>query len=445
MAAAERTDPALLGDAQRSADLLLQVAWFNRLRLGAALGVLGMTALGALLSVVDNPLPLYGLGILIGVVDAVYIWRFSALGEKPARQVRRHVEMQIGLDLLILTALLHFSGGITNPLVMFYVFHAFLAALLLSVGAAVIVAAASLGLVTILGIGERQGWLAHHPFGLGLMELQEANPLTLAFLLLAFALSLGFSVYFVATALGRLRRREDELVHLHRQLGQSEKLASVGTLAAGVSHEINNPVGVIQNKVQILRYRIADRDASELLLAELDTIEKHAQRIGSVTEGLLTFSRETPFAPTPLDLNGLVREGVDLVRVPFKRAGVELEMTLTSTNPTVLGSTNHLLQVLVNILLNSVDASAPETTVTITTELVGHMGEVRISDRGTGIDPAHLDKIFDPFFTTKEVDRGTGLGLAITHGIVERHGGRILVESVLGEGSTFGVQLPLHR
>jgi len=443
MAAAEQPDPALLGDARRSADLLSQVAWFNRLRLGAALGVVGITALGDLLGVVDQPLPLYALGVLIGLVDGFYIRRFDLLAGKPERQVRRHVGLQIGLDLLILTALLHFSGGVTNPLTLFYLFHAFLAALLLSVRAAAHVAATSLGLVALLGIGERQGWLPHHPISLGMIDLHDASALTLSFVFAAFAVTMGFSVYFVATVLGRLRRREDELMRLHRQLGQSEKLASMGTLAAGVSHEINNPVGVIQNKVQILRYRIADRDGSELLLAELDTIEKHARRITSVTEGLLTFSRETPFAPRPVDLNSLVREGVDLVRVPYKHAEVQLEVSLIQSQPRVMGSTNHLLQVLVNILLNAVDASHPNSAVSIATDVVGEMGEVRIQDRGTGIDPTHLDKIFDPFFTTKEVDRGTGLGLAITHGIVERHGGRILVESSLGEGSEFRVHLPL--
>jgi signal transduction histidine kinase len=144
-----------------------------------------------------------------------------------------------------------------------------------------------------------------------------------------------------------------------------------------------------------------------------------------------------------VDLNSLVREGVDLVRVPYKRAEVRLETSLAKSEPRVMGSTNHLLQVLVNILLNAVDASPQDSAVTIATDVVGEMGEVRIQDRGTGIDPAHLDQIFDPFFTTKEVDRGTGLGLAITHGIVERHGGRILVESSLGEGSKFRVLLPL--
>jgi signal transduction histidine kinase len=431
-------------EAQRSADLLTLVAWFNRLRLRAAVGVIVMTAAGSLLGVVDDTLPLYGLGVLIGVLDWIYIRSFRALASRPARRVRRHVELQIALDLVILTALLHFAGGVTNPLALFYLFHAFLAALLLSIRAAVIVAAASLALVTLLGISERVGWLAHRPFGLGLMNLREASPLTMAFFLLVFALTLGFSIYFVARVLGRLRRREDELMHLHRQLGHSEKLVSVGTLAAGVSHEINNPVGVIQNKVQILRYRIADGDAPEDLLAELETIEKHARRIGSVTEGLLTFSRETPFAPGPVDLNGLVREGLDLVAVRYERAAVELKMELSDHSATVTGSTNHLLQVLVNILLNAVDASAPGSCVTVTTGTVENMGEVQIRDRGSGIEPAHLDKIFDPFFTTKDVDRGTGLGLSITHGIVERHGGSILVESEPGAGSTFRVRIPLE-
>src|SRR5262249_25553403 len=145
-------------------------------------------------------------------------------------------------------------------------------------------------------------------------------------LLLGYAVTMACSIYFVATVLARLRSHERQLVRLGRHLALSEKLASVGTLAAGVSHEINNPVGVISNKVQVLRYRIRDGDDRDKLLAELDVIEKHARRIGQITAGLLTFSRETPFAKVAVEVGALVREAADLVRVPFRAAGVALEI-----------------------------------------------------------------------------------------------------------------------
>lgn len=440
-------DPLALPDEARELDALLsQVAWFNRLRLVVAASVVWLTALAAhALGLVGNPWPLYSLGCCIALIDGFYILAFSRLQRSSVRAVRRHAYLQIGVDLLLLTALLHWSGGITNPLALFYLFHAFIAALVLSVTAAVAVAIASLGLLVMLGLAERVGWIEHHALGLGLTDLNRIEPLGFWLLVLAFSITLAFSIYFVATVLERLRDRERQLVRLGRHLALSEKLASVGTLAAGVSHEINNPIGVIASKVQILRYRVQDGDTPQKLLAELDVIDKHARRIAQITAGLLTFSRETPFELRPLDLPALVREAADLVRVPFQAGGVELTWSVElPTGSEVLGSSNHLLQVLINILLNAKDASPPGSVVAVTVLAAGAEVTLAIRDFGTGIAPEHLAKVFDPFFTTKDVDKGTGLGLAISHGIVERHRGRIEVDSEVGHGTTFRIVLPLR-
>src|SRR5262249_13497664 len=300
----------------------------------------------------------YSLGSVIAVVDAAYMLSFARLAGRSVAALRRHVFLQIGMDLLVLTALLHQAGGITNPLGLFYLFHTFIAALVLSIGAACFVAALSLLLVALLGLVERMRWLPHRPLGgLGLMDLFAVRPLGFVLLLLGYALTMVFSIYFVATILRRLRSNEQQLVRLGRSLAMSEKLASVGTLAAGVSHEINNPVGVINNKGTILRYRIEDGDGRDKLLAELDVIEKHTRRIAQITHGLLTFSRETPFEKKPLDVGALVREAADLVRVPFRSAGVSLE-TENGLPAHLTGSQHHLPQGLINILLNAKDASA---------------------------------------------------------------------------------------
>ena len=436
-------DRLLLPDDARSAsDLLSQVQWFNRLRLLAAATVVWLTALATHgLGLIADPWPLYSLGGAIALVDGCYMLFYPRLFRLPLHAVRGHVFLQIGVDLLILTALLHFTGGITNPLVLFYLFHAFIAALVLSVTAAAWVAISSLVLVALLGFVERAGILPHRPLPLGLMDLSRVQPLGFCLLLLAYALTMAFSIYFVATVLSRLRRNEQQLVRMGRHLALSEKLASVGTLAAGVSHEINNPVGVINNKVQILRYRIQDGDRADKLLGELDVIEKHTRRIGQITAGLLAFSRESPFALRPLDVTALVREAADLVRVPFRAASVELEVGGDGAPAMVLGSANHLLQVLINILLNAKDASPPGEVVRVRHDVRGQETVITVADRGCGISEENLVKVFDPFFTTKDVDKGTGLGLAISHGIVERHGGRIEVESEVGVGSTFRIVL----
>lgn len=442
------TDPSSTASPPRiltrsTEDLLNQVAWFNRLRLAVAAGMIGLTAVGAhLLHAVVDPVPLYALaGVLLGV-DLAYMGWSRTLSKVPPESVRRHVDLQIAIDLLILTAILHYSGGVTNPFVLFYLFHAFIAAMLLSVRAALVVVAVSIGLVAGLAYLERSGWLTHYPLSVGQMDLAWTSGASIAVWLLAFAATLGLSVYFVATVLRQLVKREGELARLDRQLAQSEKLASVGSLAAGVAHEINNPVGVIQNQVTILRYRISDGEPGPVLLKDLDTVEKHVRRIGAITDGLLTFSREAPFALSPLMLNPLVTEVAELVAVPFHNAGVELETRLDHAEPVVSGSPNHLQQVMVNILLNAADASSRGASVTISTEAVVDGAVIRIEDRGEGISAESLTKIFDPFYTTKDVDKGTGLGLAISHGIVERHHGTIDVDSEVGKGTTFRVWLP---
>ena len=428
--------------------MLSQVAWFNRLRLVVAASVIWLGSLAThALGILANPWPFHFLAALLVAVDGGYILAFPRLQRAHLATVRRHVYLQIAVDLAVLTAMLHWSGGITNPLALFYLFHAFIAALVLSVGAAVVVAVASLGLLTTLGFAERLGWLEHHPLQLGLVDLRSIEPLGFGLLVFAYAVTMAFSIYFVAVVLARLRRNEQHIVKLGRHLALSEKLASVGTLAAGVSHEINNPIGVITNKVQILRYRVQDQDAPEKLLAELDVIDKHARRVSLITAGLLQFSRETPFELRPIDLPAMLREAADLVRVPFRAAGVDLQCDARPlpAGERLLGSQNHLLQVLINILLNAKDASPSGSVVELDAETSGREVHLRIRDHGTGIATEHLAKVFDPFFTTKDVDKGTGLGLAISHGIVERHRGRIEVDSEVGRGTTFRVALPLEE
>lgn len=425
------------------ASLLSQIAWFNRLRLLVAASVVWLTALATHgLKLIAEPLPLYLLAAAIAVVDLGYIAAYRPLRRRPLARVRRHVYLQIAVDLLLLTALLHWSGGVTNPLALFYLFHAFIAALVLSTRAAVAVASASLVLLVVLGVAERLAWLPHHPLPLGLTDLRTVEPLGLWLLVFAYAATLAFSVYFVTTVLARLRERERQLVGISRHLATSEKLAAVGTLVAGISHEINNPIGVITSKVQILRYRLQDGDEPAALASELDVIDKHARRIAQITAGLLTFARDTPFAMGDLRVAGLLREAADLVKVPYRTAGVELECEVPGDDVLVRGSPNHLLQVLVNILLNAKDASPGGAVVRLDCAVGDEEVALRVVDSGCGIAPEHLPKVFDPFFTTKDVDKGTGLGLAISHGIIERHGGRIEIESEVGRGTTLRVVLP---
>ena len=428
---------------RRRRELGAQVRWFNRLRFLVVAGMAVLTyGASTWLPELDDAAPLYALCAFTLAVNLTYVAWFRRLQGEGG--VRRHVLLQIGIDLAILTLVLHFSGGVTNPLVLFYTFHTFIASMLLSARIAALVAVVSALLIALLGVGEYAGWIPHHPLrSVGLFEVAGLESRALAVWILTLATVLAVTVYFVSTILARLRSSERELAGLSEQLALSEKLASIGTLAAGVSHEINNPIGVIANKTDILRCRIDDGDDEVELLREIDTIDRHVGRVRSITEGLLAFARETPFELRPADLGDVVREAAELVKVSYRQEDVTLEVAPPPGRLLVRASVNHLLQVLVNVLLNARDASTSGAGVRVSTRAVGESElVVDIQDHGEGIAPENLPKIFDPFFTTKEIDRGTGLGLALSHGLVERHGGRVEVESEQGVGTTFSICLP---
>ena len=224
---------------------------------------------------------------------------------------------------------------------------------------------------------------------------------------------------------------------------QAEKLAALGTLAAGIAHEINNPIGVITSRVELMRL---DADAHHLpneVRNDLDVVHRHARRVARITQGLLSFARKSPHARSPVDLNQIVDDTLVLLEHPLTRGGVTIVTTRAPGLPRLMGDANALQQVLVNLLTNARDAITGAGTIDVRTEASPDRREVRLSvhDTGRGIPREALPRVFDPFFTTKP--EGTGLGLAISYGIVRDHGGTIDVDSRPDHGTTFTVTLPI--
>jgi len=240
------------------------------------------------------------------------------------------------------------------------------------------------------------------------------------------------------------QRAESEI-----KLLQSEKQASVGKLAAGVAHEINNPLtGVLTFTHMLLRKKNLDAEVRD----DLQTIARETERVRKIVKGLLDFSRQTVLQEEPIDINELVKSTIALIENQALVKGLELEYTPGKQLPMINGDRNQLQSVLLNIIMNAFDATQSGGKITIKTGLslsarkTERKGiELSITDTGCGIPQENLDKLFDPFFTTKEVGQGTGLGLAVSYGIVERHGGTIRVQSEVGKGSTFTIWLPLEE
>jgi two-component system, NtrC family, sensor kinase len=226
---------------------------------------------------------------------------------------------------------------------------------------------------------------------------------------------------------------------------QSEKLAAIGQLAAGIMHEINNPLATIGACVAAIQGKLEDGHAPAAALGEyLDIIDREVQRCSSIVDGLLDFSRPKGQRKAPLPVTSLVDDTLFLLKhhQRFKRVAVERE--LAADLPPVLGNREQLIQALMALLLNAVDAMDQAGRLTVRAARGQRQDEVMmaVEDTGVGIPREHQAKIFEPFYTTKQPGRGTGLGLSICYGIVEDHRGRIEVDSAPGRGSTFRVYLP---
>lgn len=247
----------------------------------------------------------------------------------------------------------------------------------------------------------------------------------------------------VSDANRTLVRQGEEIQRKTSELAQAGKLASVGQLAGGVAHEINNPAAIIIMRAQYLQ-AVAGHELSGDCEEGLKVIENQAQRISSIVKDLLTFSRPSPLEVRQVNISSLLGESVSLVAPRCRASQIDVKCELQKHVLGTQADPERLKQVFVNILNNAIDATPSGGRITATTGLDGHHVFARISDTGCGISQDHLARLFDPFFTTKAPGSGTGLGLSISYGLIRDHGGDIRVESAVGKGATFTVILPLR-
>jgi len=235
------------------------------------------------------------------------------------------------------------------------------------------------------------------------------------------------------------------------QLVQAEKMSGIGVLAAGVAHEINNPLASVAGYAEALLRRFRDEEwlseepRFQVFQKYLEVIMKETYRCKGIIDSLLTFSRKSDGSITAVDLNCVLRDVLELVRFKSRYAHVEIVESLQHDLLPVSAEDAGLRQVFMNLLLNAHQAISGAGVVEISTFSSDGMGVVQIKDSGCGIPPQQLAQIWNPFFTTKIVGQGLGLGLAITYNIVKRQGGEIQVESQQGKGSIFTVRMPLCR
>ncbi|MFI5168918.1 MAG: ATP-binding protein [Vicinamibacterales bacterium] len=228
-------------------------------------------------------------------------------------------------------------------------------------------------------------------------------------------------------------------IRLEEQLQHTEKMASVGLLAAGVAHEVNTPLAGISSYTQLLRGQLEESDPRQQVL---EKIEKQSFRAAKIINGLLNFSRSSGTEFDRIDVNKVLADVLALVEHQLDGSRIRVRRELTQLLPSVRGNENRIQQVFFNLILNARDAMPSGGWLTLRTHADDETVVVEVSDTGHGIRREHIRRIYDPFFTTKGIGKGTGLGLSVSYGIVQEHGGAIFVESDPGHGTTFQVALP---
>ena len=240
-----------------------------------------------------------------------------------------------------------------------------------------------------------------------------------------------------------------EQKHLEQQLFKAQRMESIGTLAAGIAHEVGNPLTSISSLVQVVQRTTQDDFTKE----KLELVKHQVTRISKIIRDLVDFSRPSAYEVQLTDVNKCVRQAVEIVRVGKKSKDIRFDLNLDPGIPLLHLVPDQVEQVLINILINAVDAVfdmqqhqaiAKGGQIVVSNRVTGQHLEIVIADNGKGMTEEEVEKIFEPFFTTKGVGEGTGLGLWVSYGIVKSFHGQIQVQSSVGEGASFTILLPVH-
>ncbi len=421
--------------------LLGQLRWFIRLRWSASAVVI----LGALVD-------WYWLGwyerapsmVWVGAGLLAYntmLW--AIMSRRPATTWRNPTLValawiQILLDLCCLTLLVAWTNGTRSPLLGFFVFHMVISSLLLPRLMAYLWAAIS-GIMLLGGLWLTEQWPAQRMEALFILGWIIMLLITV-YLTSNITLSLRRHRRHVLRQRYRIRAMSVKLRHQHQAMVQQEKMAAMGQLAAGVAHEIANPLASIDSLLQLV-----ERKPEQLRKGLAGKLRGQIERITQTVQQLTQFAHPGAHQRELTSLDEVVGWALQMIRFDSRVRKVKIEARREiSPGAGMINARHHAMeQVVVNVILNALDAMVdqPEPRLSIRVRLVGRRCIVEITDNGHGIPPENLDRIFEPFFTTKPVGKGTGLGLAVSHATIHDHGGNIEVESSPA-GTKFTISLP---
>ncbi|OHB76956.1 MAG: hypothetical protein A2Z34_06835 [Planctomycetes bacterium RBG_16_59_8] len=392
-------------------------------------------------------LPLTVCALLVGISNILY-FAFSRSAVEP----RKQIIVQMISDLILLSCLIHYSGGIENVLFFVYVFHVILASILLSRADAFFISALTSFLFSFVAVMELSRVLPHNTLKIFPHEKMAghlAHAPTYVLTLCAISGIIVFVIaYLTSSVAERLRGEMKKEKETFIRVFQANKMTAIGELAGNVAHEINNPIGIIMLKIKNL---LADEreQLPPKIVGSLEKMDHHAQRVATIVKGLLDFARPSVERKDYIDLRDVVEESLVLTGMAITGGKIALEKEFTRPLPKIMGNFREIQQVVINFINNAVDAMPDGGTLTIRLQSDSFRKEngaifgvrIDVGDTGVGVPPEYIPHLFTPFFTTKG-KKGTGLGLAICQGLVKSHGGEIWAESAVGEGAIFHVFLP---
>jgi signal transduction histidine kinase len=373
--------------------------------------------------------------------------------QSPYRSIRRSFHAQIALDWTALTALLHYSGGLENPFLLYFIFHSILTSMLLSRRACFVHASLAILLVSAMGIAEFYGRIGHVDlFGGAIME----KPLLLYGELFAFATTILIASFLTTGFTSILRKREQEMAQLEASLRQAnealtdnDRIRSEYVLR--VSHDLQSPLSAAYSMLDLVSTTMSETMSEKAR----DFLSRSLRRL----EGLMRFTRgiheisriraARSLAVEPFGLRSVVQAAAEEMLSKVHERKIDLTIDIPPTIPFVLGDPDHLRAALAQILANSATYASKVVRITIGARVVDGRVEIEITDNGVGIPAEEMPRIFDEFYRgnlARELEpHGWGLGLTLVKLIVDRHNGTIRVTSEPGQGSSFTLSLPAHR
>jgi signal transduction histidine kinase len=434
-----------------------------RLRWLAICGVLGVVIIShRLLRAIEFPIALYLIAAAMAAVNVAFAITSRRLDAKPVSAAEHHAYVQVGWDIVSLALLAHFSGGVENPFLLYLVFHVVLASMLMGERQTYIVAVAACAAVAGLFLLEGYGLIGRYPLLLlppraGRVGSYQAG--------ICAALMSTFIVtaYLSNSIMRKVRQAETQLLAQNRSLReaeeririaaaelqqsryhaiQQERMAAIGQMAAGIAHEVSNPLTSLYSLVQVLSSSSA---GDEQTTARLALMQQSIERISKIVRQIVDFGR--PISSEEWlysDVGKIILDTLHLLRYDRRAQGVEMTTDLDPLLPRTMIIEHQLQQVFMNIALNALDAMNGRGKLSVRAARNNGAIEVVFTDTGEGMTTEEIRRVFEPYYTTKAARFGTGLGLALSYNIIRKHGGTILVQSEKGKGSTFAVSIPLR-